>query len=521
MWKRQNENPERLWLGTWTQEMHECFAQYVHTDINHHETFKVLQRITEPLRTTSRHLMSLRTQMKQDPTRTTVQLHSTKMGPEGPTTLTEEVTVTPIHTQPMESQPQTERPKNLKRPKTRIVKTNIKASTIQTIMPPHTTPHELHHPPQHKYNTRCATKWRQKVTHVLDHPIKPHEITNKLAQNHAQGHPWCYIHTSTLPGAGLGLFVNKIIPPHTKVCSYEGKRHAITPQSTIPADPTYCCDVWDVDTPFYIDAKNNDTSFGPFACDPLDPHLVNSYLCVVENKKTHQVDVEVWTNDQTITPHEEVFIDYGIQEWALLYAHMSPEVQARINSRWPNMKELLKDRQKLESNLAWTIMESLESSDPSATGTPDVTQPAEPSPLAPHDTSSDKMTPSKTETSTVDPSNQLPSYKTDTPTDGNCGPAACILATTYEYWKMFNHLPEQIPTIIEARRLLARHLVQHSWTSLESEGKDELFPKNCAKTEEEKVHSLIHEKIWLTQATCDILTQVLWTKYLATEGGLT
>ena len=189
---------------------------------------------------------------------------------------------------------------------------------------------------------------------------------------------------------------------------------------------------------------------------------------------------------------------------------MPQSVQNLIDNRWPNMTELLKDRIKLETSTAWTT-------------TPNPDQPTMISPNTHQDTAippttSDHSHHDSTQTDT-EYHHLVPSYKTETPTDGNCGPAACIIAVTYEYWRATNQISENIPTILDARRLLARHLVLHSWTSLQSQGQDELFPTESTKTEEEKIHSLINDKVWMTQATCDILTQVIWTKYMATDRG--
>ena len=138
-----------------------------------------------------------------------------------------------------------------------------------------------------------------------------------LAQNlHAQrklGHDKVTLMESTITGAGIGLFAYKNITENQVFAGYDG------PHLTKDQLIEFQKGSWNSDyvaqlvsdhvtgEVIYIDGQAKD-SFGAFANDPRNDHLVNAKL--------------IWTNKgarviatKNIFPGEEIFIDYGTEYW--------------------------------------------------------------------------------------------------------------------------------------------------------------------------------------------------------------
>ncbi len=286
------------------------------------------------------------------------------------------------------------------------------------------------------------------------------------------------------------------------------------------------------------------------------------------------MEVEIWSNEATLLPNSEVFIDWHSRMGIVIYVDMPTTTQERIRARWPNIEPLLIDRQKLNKSRAWTNPETqftqqhkgneMEEKNPTPQtrkrqtrlrdhGHQQPTRPIQaqmPHTLTLQQTTAprleldllqksdpnrnkrhleDQTTPeeesikteSETQTPTLDPStaestNEPVTYNTDTPNDGNCAPAACIIATAFQYWNVFRQHPRPID-ITTARHLLAQHLYKYSRNCLTDQGQGELFPEHCTLTLEQRRDTLSTDKIWLTQAACSILLQLLWNRLLCSE----
>lgn len=101
-------------------------------------------------------------------------------------------------------------------------------------------------------------------------------------------------------------------------------------------------------------------------------------------------------------------------------------------------------------------------------------------------------------------------HETLTPTNGDCGPGACIIATRFQYYKNQKCAPARLHTIAFARQVLADYLYQHNPQLLLQNDENGLFTSSTQNSIHIRKQLLQTTTTWLTQETCTILVRILW-----------
>ena len=166
------------------------------------------------------------------------------------------------------------------------------------------------------------------------------------------GYQWVTIMKSLKPGAGEGIFAYKTIPAGRIITSYEGPQLSDTVIQDLESgrwENDYVAEVINdhVDrTVIYVDGQGK-TSFGSYANDPINDHLVNAKL--------------VWTktgvvlrSTKTIFPGEEIYIDYGIKFWFKRLHLLSEEDSLTISNRVKQLEAKAIRKQKLNNSKSST-----------------------------------------------------------------------------------------------------------------------------------------------------------------------
>jgi uncharacterized protein len=121
------------------------------------------------------------------------------------------------------------------------------------------------------------------------------------------------IKTSTLPGAGKGLFTKKIIPKGARITEYKGK---ITTWKEVDHMDGLNAYIFYINRNYVIDGSKHKKSFARFANDAKgstkDNGLINNCKYVVDGLR---VFLE---SKKEISANEEILAGYGKEYWDII-----------------------------------------------------------------------------------------------------------------------------------------------------------------------------------------------------------
>lgn len=158
-------------------------------------------------------------------------------------------------------------------------------------------------------------------------------MTNELMMAKKEGYRGLKILSSTIEGAGWGLFATQKYSERDIICSYEGAKlpkdftedKAVAGRDYIAMGKKPIGKTGRFETVF-IDAWELDSCYGRFINDPIDDHLVNAKI-IVKGNKFYVVATE------DITPGQEIFISYGKDYWRARQGALSQECKDILNNR--------------------------------------------------------------------------------------------------------------------------------------------------------------------------------------------
>ena len=126
-----------------------------------------------------------------------------------------------------------------------------------------------------------------------------------------------YVKTSTLPGAGKGLFTKKFIPKGTRIVEYKGRTRS---WKEVKADEDESPYIYYVKRNFVIDALNDKKAMARYANDARGLQRVKD---INNNAEYTEDGVRVFIEAaKDIPAGGEIFVSYGPEYWQVIRHNM-------------------------------------------------------------------------------------------------------------------------------------------------------------------------------------------------------
>lgn len=152
---------------------------------------------------------------------------------------------------------------------------------------------------------RCTMKTKKGKRCKRRTTIYPH-----YCWRHTRENAGMYLKTSTIPGAGLGLFTTHDIPANTPVTNYAGER--ISEQEYDERDNGY--GLVDIDG-MVIDGSSTQSCIARYANDCRAINIERDGLNG-NNSNFDYVRGQLWiVSTKHIKANEEIFVNYGLGYW--------------------------------------------------------------------------------------------------------------------------------------------------------------------------------------------------------------